>query len=252
MKIFYFTATGNSLYIARKFVGAELYSIPQVLRGEEREFADDKIGIVFPVYGFAIPRSVRDFITNVKLKSDYVFAIGTYGNMPGNSCGWLETFAQKHGLRIDYANHILMADNYLPMFDAKKEREKDVHIEENAAARVRDVEASRRFVNGGGIAMRALTWFIQLFWNKMMGVCRKFKVRETCVSCGVCSRVCPNLNIEMADGKPKFGQRCENCFACIQLCPAKAITLPREKNPDERYRHPDVSVADISRANTGQ
>ena len=31
MKIFYFTATGNSLYVAKRF-GGELYSIPKVLK----------------------------------------------------------------------------------------------------------------------------------------------------------------------------------------------------------------------------
>ncbi len=53
MKIFYFTSTGNCLYIAKKFK-AELYSIPQVLKGTQFEFEDDKIGIIVPCYGFTV------------------------------------------------------------------------------------------------------------------------------------------------------------------------------------------------------
>ena len=37
MKIFYFTATGNSLYVAKK-VGGELYSIPQMIKEGKWEF----------------------------------------------------------------------------------------------------------------------------------------------------------------------------------------------------------------------
>lgn len=58
MKIFYFTGTGNSLYIAKKF-GGELYSIPQVLKGNEYVFEDEKIGIIFPTYGFSVPTIVK-------------------------------------------------------------------------------------------------------------------------------------------------------------------------------------------------
>ncbi|MDR2588945.1 MAG: hypothetical protein LBC67_05905, partial [Spirochaetales bacterium] len=49
MTIFYFTATGNSLYAA-KTLGGKLYSIPQLLKEGQFEFADDSIGFVFPVY----------------------------------------------------------------------------------------------------------------------------------------------------------------------------------------------------------
>lgn len=49
MKLLYFTATGNSLYIAKSF-GGELISIPSMVKSGTFEFSDDKIGIIFPVY----------------------------------------------------------------------------------------------------------------------------------------------------------------------------------------------------------
>lgn len=45
MKIFYFTGTGNSLYVAKRF-GGELYSIPKVLKSNELRYEDEKIGII--------------------------------------------------------------------------------------------------------------------------------------------------------------------------------------------------------------
>lgn len=54
--VFYFTGTGNSLYVAGK-IEEKPISIPQVMRGTEREFTADSIGIVCPVYGHEAPRS---------------------------------------------------------------------------------------------------------------------------------------------------------------------------------------------------
>jgi len=72
MKIFYFTATGNSLSVA-KHIGGELISMVQVLKGDQREFIDEKIGFVFPVYGGSIPTVVEDFIKFVLIQSGLCF-----------------------------------------------------------------------------------------------------------------------------------------------------------------------------------
>ncbi len=49
MKILYFTASGNSLHVAKSF-GCETLSIPKMIKQGKYEFTDDKIGIVFPLY----------------------------------------------------------------------------------------------------------------------------------------------------------------------------------------------------------
>ena len=62
--IFYFTATGNSLYVAKKLAQAqnesfELISIPQEMdRSEALVYEDDAIGVVYPIYGHMIYRSL--------------------------------------------------------------------------------------------------------------------------------------------------------------------------------------------------
>lgn len=52
--IFYFTGTGNSLYIAKQIEETTI-SIPQVMRQERLEFSADSIGVVAPVYGHLLP-----------------------------------------------------------------------------------------------------------------------------------------------------------------------------------------------------
>lgn len=62
--VFYLTATGNSLCAARHFSDAPV-SIPQIMRGTERQFADDTIGIVCPVYAGEPPKMVKQFLREI-------------------------------------------------------------------------------------------------------------------------------------------------------------------------------------------
>ena len=82
--IFYFTATGNSLFVARELGGKNIISIPQALKKGELVYEADEIGIVYPVYGHMPPNLVKDFLKVAKLKADYFFAVLTYGNNRGH------------------------------------------------------------------------------------------------------------------------------------------------------------------------
>ena len=59
--LFYFTATGNSLYVAKQLENDPI-SIPQELRKANRHYISDSIGIVCPLFEFEIPKLVKDFI----------------------------------------------------------------------------------------------------------------------------------------------------------------------------------------------
>ena len=59
--VFYFTGTGNSLYITRQ-IEDEPVSIPQVIHNENQAFSADSVGIVAPVYGHEVPQMVKDFM----------------------------------------------------------------------------------------------------------------------------------------------------------------------------------------------
>ena len=124
MKVLYFTATGNSLYIAKAF-GGELLSIPQMIKEGKYEFTDEKIGIVFPIYGWGIPSYVVDFLKKAKFNCSYLFAISTFGVYSGAVAKHLTDVANEAGHNFSYINAIKMVDNYLPGFDMKKEIENE-------------------------------------------------------------------------------------------------------------------------------
>lgn len=128
MKVFYFTATGNCLDVAKRF-GGELYSIPKVLKGNQFHFEDEKMGMLFPCYGFAAPNIVREFIEKITLKSPYIFVIMTYGNKLAGGVNWFVRFAKENNIHIQYADGLLMIDNYLPIFNIDKQKMKRKNIE---------------------------------------------------------------------------------------------------------------------------
>ena len=58
--------------------------------------------------------------------------------------------------------------------------------------------------------------------------------------------------LKNGNGRPVFGiSGCIGCMACIHACPQKAIgyAVLQEKNPNARYRHPEISLAEIIQSN---
>jgi ferredoxin len=249
MKIFYFTSTGNNLYVAKE-IGGELYSIPKMLKEKKFEFEADKIGFVFPVYYMGVPRIVKEFLKKVELKSDYIFAIMTYGNMAGASVTHFKKLAEKENIEIVYANELLMVDNYLPMFDIEEQINKipSKNIEVNLKSIVEDIKVSKKYIAPKKMGEKVLTYAMQGYYSQSKGKAdKKFIVNDNCISCKICEKVCPVDNI-IVNGKPEYKHHCDECLACINLCPVKAITLKKEKGT-MRYKNSHVEVAEIIKSN---
>jgi len=247
MTVFYYTATGNSLSVAKK-IGGSLISIPQIINAENQHYKDDVIGIVFPIYWWAPPIMVRRFMEKAKFDADYIFAIGTYGSISAGAMVSLYSYAKKNGYCFDYINQICMLDNYLPVFDmiAQEKKLPKRRIPENIAKIVADIKSQRH------VKPVAFPW--KLIMTSVMGKrfrpnnnAKDYIIDEKCNKCGICSKVCPAANIEITD-IVNFNNQCEGCLACLHLCPQNATHIKNEKN-ERRWRNPDVTVDDIIEAN---
>ncbi|MBD7913356.1 EFR1 family ferrodoxin [Clostridium cibarium] len=254
MKIFYFTGTGNSLYVAKRFEG-ELYSIPKMLKNNELTFEDDKIGIIFPTYALTAPKIVREFIEKVTLKSSYIFAILTYGNMVGNGPAWFVEYAKKNNITIHYANSLLMVDNYLPFFDVEEQKQKPKNIEENLSHLLKDVSKKKNFIRKGSLLDSILNSCVENGRKLMQNLQspKNFFINDKCNGCGTCSKVCPRNNLSLSKesngNKPIYGTNCEFCLSCVNLCPQKAIKLKKEKNPNARFKNENITLKEIIDSN---
>ena len=136
--LFYFTGTGNSLYIAKQIEDVPV-SIPQVMRQEQREFYAESMGIVAPIYGHEVPSMVKDFMKNTIFHTDYFYMILTYGNRHGGAAELAKKLCDECGIKVDYIHVILMVDNWLPGFDMGEQKKLDKKVDEQLATILHDL-----------------------------------------------------------------------------------------------------------------
>ena len=229
--IFYFTGTGNSLYIARQ--------LP--------------------------PYMVRQFIRKAKLKAEYKFAVLTYGARKCDAVEIWDRISRKADNAFDYINTIIMVDNWLPNFDMNEQLKIDKHIPENLQKITADINSRQHWHEPVTEEERQQhQGFMQRSGlDPEMGFLMKsekfFTVTDACIDCGICTYVCPRGNYELTSRGVKTSGDCEFCFACIQNCPQKAIQFIKqedgsfpdgtEKNPNARYRNEHISLIDLKRGN---
>ena len=153
--IFYFTATGNSLYAAKE-LDDEHYSIAQEIHGDMK-YTADSIGIVCPVFGHEMPPIVKDFIESAEFDTDYLYLILTYGNRHGGAADLADEYARSVGKQFDYINVLLMVDNFLPGFDMEQQMQTDKHIPEQLDMIRWDIAKRKHFISEVTDADRAQT-----------------------------------------------------------------------------------------------
>ncbi|MBV4428370.1 EFR1 family ferrodoxin [Clostridium tyrobutyricum] len=252
----YFSATGNSLTVAKK-IGGELISIPQAVKNDQYKFEDDVIGLVFPTYCCYPPKIVRDFMAKAKLKADYLFAVATYGNAMGKGGDGSEMLefdklAKAAGYSFSYLNSILMVDNFIDNFDIEKEIKKipSKRIDENIILTIEDIKNRKTYIKNPGFMGKMITAICKgLVASQDKGLAaQKFLVDDSCTGCATCVKVCPYGNISVRDGIPQFGTNCMSCYACIHNCPHKAIHKKSEKSA-KRWRNPEITLKEIIAAN---
>lgn len=253
--IFYFSATGNTLHVARN-LDPDAISIPQVMRDADLHFKADKIGIAAPIYGHEIPQMVKDFIRKAEFNTDYLYVILTYGARHANAVELARKVFQEKGCDVDYIATVLMVDNFLPAFDMEQQVKLNKHVEEQIAAIRQDIEGEKNEIEA--VSEEDCQHHASYLGNvggRPETVWADFDFTDDCIGCGICTKVCPAGCIHLENGRAvRTGENCQACFACVHACPKMAIKMNpvmgyEEPNPQARYRNENVTLQDIIKAN---
>ena len=252
--VFYFTGTGNSLYVAKQ-LDAEQVSIPQAIHEKNTVYEADSIGVVCPVYGHEMPAMVKEFLQKADFRTEYFYLILTYGRIHGGAAELAENFLDTCGKKADYINTIIMVDNFLPGFDMEEQIaiNPEKKVEEHIAAIKADIESRKCYRQP--VTQEDRDWH-QAYLARQAGVPADFyqkiyRVTEECIGCGICTKVCPAGCIHLEDQKAVHTmENCQMCMACIHHCPENAIQLNiPEKNPNARYHNENIKLTELVAAN---
>lgn len=250
--IFYFSGTGNSLYIARllaKQLNDKVISIPECISSGTFEFkskTSEKIGIVTPVYFYGLPSIVEDFLDKVDFNKDsLVYLVVTFGSFTANTGPNAQKYLNGKGCNLDYIFSIHMPENYVPLLKVPSREACQSLIADAERSVVEIVKTLNENPPGDYDAYKgrlpgAVSSLCRMIYRKGMTT-KKFWIEDSCTGCGLCERICPVDAITLQDGKPHWTKDiCPRCLACLHRCPSSAIQLGHFTKKKDRYVNPDV------------
>ena len=247
--IFYFSGTGNSVWVARQIAKAqqeELLAIAEEIN-KNKEYAlkdGEKVGFVFPVYAWGPPGIVRRFIRQLKMKNpEYLFFVCTCGDDTGRTAQVFSSAIRRKGWHCVAGYSVTMPNTYvsLPGFDVDAEDVEEQKVQ-NAMARL-------DFINGelaGRIHMKHFnchegalpftkTYLLRPLFNTFLMSPKPFYATDACIACKKCEKVCPVHNIEVTD-KPQWGNNCTQCLGCYHICPLHAVQYGKATRAKGQYK----------------
>jgi ferredoxin len=257
--IYYYSATGNSLAVAKDL--AEKIGDAQVLplaryRQTPATPGTARVGIVFPIIAWGPPRTINEFVSNLKLDGvRYVFAVASCGGTAAGTMPRLRKVLRKKGGDL-HAGFIASSSSgafkaegkqagmikFVQNLSGKRYPRDGERISEIAdAVRGERMMKAERNALPGTIVGNFLHDMAQPMFAKMSG---KYKTAPECTGCGTCVRVCPRGNVSRREGKTVWGMDCDSCGACAAWCPKHAIGFSGAVEP-ARWHNPRIVLKDM-------
>ena len=283
--IFYFSGTGNTKWAASKLAAAtreDLISIAPYMRADDSSHnlaepfilkENERLGFVFPVHGWRVPKLVREFISKMKIlrepsdasaenkaKADdclknrpFAYCVCTAGDSIGLTIENLnEVISQNPSLQalgiteVSSSYSLIMPESYigLPFMDVDP-KEREIRKKENAAQELAVVceeifdrkEGINRLVKG------PIPWFftkvVGSFFEHVLITDKRFHVeKDRCVKCGICANVCPVGDIKGGHGEYPVWLHHKDRVAsrsCYHHCPHHAIEFGNQTQKKGQY-----------------
>lgn len=253
-RLYYYTGTGNSLWVARQLAArledsVELYSL-----GANYELPSgncERIGLVFPVHIWGVPQRVKEFIRQLEGQPNcYFFAVAVNAGQVAATLLQLRARLSEQGIILSAGFELLTPSNYI-IWNGAQPNEKQHKLFTDAAQKLDRIANIISYKKAGSIEKGP--WWQNIFLSainaltssRIAAMDKDFWANDKCNSCSICSQVCPAANIHMGTGRPAWLHHCEQCLACLQWCPQEAIQFAKKTTGKKRYRNPEVSLQDM-------
>ena len=238
--ILYFSATGNTEYIAKQLASRlndDLINITNRVKENNLEVitSEKPYIICAPVYVCEMPRFMAKYLRKQQLEGNkevyFVFTSGGYAGISGQLA---KSLIKKKGLTYKGHAEVTMPRNYVandhyPMLEKEAVEERIT----NAYKQIDDIVSTIKS-NGRLTARHIALWETIVtvpfnpVWCKLQLRDKLFNVSDKCVGCNKCEELCPLNNITIKDKKPTWNGNCTHCMACIGNCPVEAIGYGKE------------------------
>ncbi len=250
--VIYFSATGNSKYIAKRITNAlddEIICINDKIKNNDTSpiEADKRLVIVTPTYAWRIPKIVRDWIKKTEFKGNKnTWFVMSCGGEIGNAQKYNKLLCNEKGFNYMGTAQILMPENYIALFGTP-EKDKARQIVSNAQPyiekTIKTIGENKAFApNKNSIYFSALSGIVNDMFYPLFVKAKAFSVTDKCISCKKCVNLCPLNNIKLVDKKPVWGSNCTHCMACISYCPCQAIEYGKNSVGKTRYTFESLKI----------
>ncbi len=242
--IFYFSGVGNSKAVAEEIASSLSFDLCKSINDVQESDLEglSTVGLVFPIYYFAPPTAMLNFIrTTLKAEQrdiSYLFTILTYGGMSFFAPSITEMLLQEAGYLSSYCELVKMVDTYTPLTKIPpKEKQESItkKAHEKVLSIIEDLKEEKIQVKTRWPLTHLAHYVFTTISTWRYQYDKKFIVNDSCTACGECVEKCPVDNIVLKEGKIEYLHHCEQCFACYHICPVHAITL--KKKPLHGYTY---------------
>ncbi len=245
------------MYIAKKLKqmleDCELIPIASLINQDSISATSEKVGFVFPVYSWSLPKIVYDFIEKIDLSNTkYIFAVTTMGGFSKQYVApVLIKLLKPKSKELDVAYNIRIFSNNIwgskrinpvPSKEKADKRIKNGVLKlEKIAEIIRNNQKDKIKENSKYPMKNSYFSFI----NEVNTMDEKYYSDENCNGCGMCIKMCPVGNIRLVDEKPEWQHKCQMCTMCLHYCPQKAIQWGEYTLDRGRYNHPYIKLKEL-------
>ena len=247
--VFYFSGCGNSRYVAQtlaQWLNDTLVFIPEAERENRYHYTlaeDERLGFVFPVYSWAPPCLVLDFLKQLQFnqKPGYVYFACTCGDQCGLTENIFRKALEEKGWELSACFSLIMPETYIGMrgFNLDTEERAKQKIEVAKDTLMKNLPRLINKERFSEMTVGPFPWLksrvINKSFNKYATDDSKYRFTDQCIGCGKCVEVCPLKNVTLEDGHPKWNGHCTMCMACYHHCPVNAIQYGKATEGKGQY-----------------